>query len=155
IAGTSQSSDRSREQPRSAISTAEGLESCGGEAETAGLRVQTRLQLVHQAVDGHPDLVGAVALPDGDGHIVEGVEVDRDAVGRADLVLAAVPASDRLRLVVVAHEVRLAQGEHLAGHWGQRLLLGKGEHRYRIRRYPVVEAQHRTVLAADLVLVVG
>src|SRR2546421_4851638 len=32
-------------------------------------------QLLDEAVDGHPHLVGAVPLPDGHGHVVEGVEV--------------------------------------------------------------------------------
>ena len=39
--------------------------------------------------------------------VVEGVEVDGDGQGRADLVLAAVAATDRLGVVVVGHHVRL------------------------------------------------
>jgi hypothetical protein len=41
-------------------------------------------------VDRDPDLLHRVALAHGDGAVVEAVEVDGDAVRRADLVLAAV-----------------------------------------------------------------
>ena len=64
----------------------------------------------------HALLLHRVAVTDSDGAVVEGVEVDGDAEGRADLVLAPVAPADRLRLVVVAHEVRREELEHLAGH---------------------------------------
>ena len=52
-------------------------------------------------VQRDPLLVHRVALAHGDGVVVEGVEVDGDAVRRADLVLAPVAAADRAGVVEV------------------------------------------------------
>ena len=49
-----------------------------------------------------------VAVADGDGLVVEGVEVDSDAEGCADLVLATVAASDALGIVVLGEAVDYA-----------------------------------------------
>ena len=69
-------------------------------------------QEVLDLIDGDTDLLHAVALADGDavvgrdavGLVADGIEVERDAVRRADLVLAAVALADRAGLVVVDHE---------------------------------------------------
>ena len=66
-------------------------------------------------VEGHPLLRHGVALADGDGLVVEGVEVDGDAVGRPDLVLAAVAAPDRLGVVEVDVPVLTEAVGELAG----------------------------------------
>ncbi len=66
------------------------------------------MQLVHKPVDGDADLGHGVAVADGDGVVVEGVEVDGDAEGCADLVLAAVAASDALGVVVLGEAVDYA-----------------------------------------------
>ncbi len=58
---------------------------------------------------------GRVPVADRDRPVLERIEVDRHAPGRADLVLASVATPDRLCHVVVAHEVRLEQPEHLPG----------------------------------------
>src|SRR3954447_18954024 len=62
-------------------------------------------QLLDQAVDRHAVLRRRVALADRHGLVLQRVEVDRHAVGRADLVLPAIPLADRLRVVVLAHPV--------------------------------------------------
>ena len=62
-------------------------------------------QLVDEGVDGDADLLHGVAVTDGDGLVVEGVEVDGDAEGGADFVLAAVAASDALGVVVLGEAV--------------------------------------------------
>src|SRR3954471_11245520 len=82
-------------------------------------------KLLDEALDGHPYLLRRVPLPDGDGLVLERVEVHSDAVRRADLVLAPVAAADRLRVVVLAHEVGLKQAQDLATRRRQRLLLGQ------------------------------
>src|SRR4051794_31555756 len=66
-------------------------------------------ELAHQVVDRHPHLLGGVAVADRDLLVLDRVEVDGDRDRRADLVLAAVAAPDRLGLVVVDH-VALAEG---------------------------------------------
>src|SRR5918992_3260419 len=57
----------------------------------------------HEVRDGEAFLSHRVAFAHGDGAILERVEIDRDAEGRADLVLTAVPTPDRAGVVVVAH----------------------------------------------------
>src|SRR5205807_2110275 len=56
--------------------------------------------------DRDTDLRHGIAFPDRHGLILERLEVHRDAERRPDLVLAAIAAADRLRLVVSGHEVR-------------------------------------------------
>jgi hypothetical protein len=46
-----------------------------------------------------------VAVPDGNGLILFGLVVNRDAVGGADGILAAVALSDRILLIILAVEV--------------------------------------------------
>src|SRR5438105_14571994 len=75
---------------------------------------QTLLQAIEEAGDRDPLLLHGVALADGDGTVVEGVEVDRDAERGAYLVLAAVAAADvAARLVVLDPEVRAQQALNL------------------------------------------
>src|SRR6185437_10136413 len=50
-------------------------------------------------IDGDAVLGHAVPIPDRYGVVVKSVEIDRDAIRRADLVLASIPAADRLRVV--------------------------------------------------------
>ena len=57
-----------------------------------------------QGGDRHAILVHGVPVADGDGMVVEGVEVHGDTVGGADLVLAAVAAADALGVVVLGVE---------------------------------------------------
>src|SRR2546421_12009446 len=66
-------------------------------------------QRLHEIRDGDAYLLHLVTGADGDGFVLQRLEVDGDAEGRADLVLAAVAAADALRVVVLRHEVR-AQG---------------------------------------------
>ena len=60
-----------------------------------------------QIADGQADLGHAVAFADGDGLIIEGLEVDGDAEGGADFVLAAVAATDVGDVVVLGDHVAL------------------------------------------------
>ena len=63
----------------------------------------------------HPLLLHRVALADRDGVVLEGVEVDGDAVRRADLVLAAVAAADRAGVVEL--DVPAAAAARRRGPW--------------------------------------
>ena len=68
-------------------------------------------QLAREVGDGHADLGHGVALPDGDGGIVERVEVNGDAQRRADLVLSPVSPPDALGVVVLNLSRDPATGE--------------------------------------------
>src|SRR5207237_289678 len=68
---------------------------------SVGTRSQTFPEMLHQRHHGDPLLDHGVAVADGRRTIVERVEVDRDAEGGPDLVLAAVPTPDRSGVVVV------------------------------------------------------
>src|SRR5215212_8646489 len=57
-------------------------------------------QVAHEVVDRDTVLVHGVPLSDGDRTVLEGVEIDGDAIRRAQLVLAAVATTDGLGLVV-------------------------------------------------------
>ena len=74
-------------------------------------RREPRLDLV----DRDPLLRHGVALADRHRVVLEGVEVDGDAVGRADLVLAAVALADGLRVVEVDVPVAAQLGGQVAG----------------------------------------
>src|SRR6478609_482231 len=69
-----------------------------GRTESAGPGRSAAEQLLREvgadAVETDPLLAHRVALADRDGVVVEGLEVDRHAERRADLVLAAVAATD-------------------------------------------------------------
>src|SRR3954449_10506563 len=65
-------------------------------------RGEARVQLVREGGDGDPLLGQRVAVAEGDRVVLERLVVDGDAVGRADLVLAAVALADRAALVVLA-----------------------------------------------------
>ena len=88
------------------------------------------LQLLNKALYRDADLLHGVAVADGDGAVVKGVEVDGDAEGRADLVLAAVAAADALG-VVILHEAVDDTGladevVHLVGRGRQALVAAQG-----------------------------
>src|SRR5680860_1185325 len=94
-----------------------------------------------QSVDGDALLDHRVAITDRDGVVVERVEIDGDAVRRPDLVLTAVPTSDRLRLVVLAHPAALEQVEDLARGRGERVLLRQRQHGHLVGRQTRVELE--------------
>ena len=66
-------------------------------------------------------------LADGDRLVLERIEVEGDAVRGADLVLAAVAATDGLGLVVVAHPQGLEGGQQLPGRLLELGLLRQGQ----------------------------
>src|SRR5205085_2100133 len=103
-------------------------------------------EVVDEHVDRDAVLGQRVAVAYGHGPVLEGLEVDGDAVRRARLVLAAVAAADGLGLVVVGHEVRLDDLEDLAGRRRQRLLLGERQDGHLDRRQPWMEAQDSALL---------
>ena len=76
--------------------------SAHAELGRAPLGAQPRLELAGQRVDRDALLRERVAVAQGDGAVLERLVVDGDAVGRADLVLAAVALADRAALVVLA-----------------------------------------------------
>ena len=59
----------------------------------------------HEIVDGNAALVHGVPVADGYLLVIQGVEIHGDAVGCADLVLAAVAAADALSIVELCSEV--------------------------------------------------
>src|SRR5919204_3109897 len=79
--------------------------------------------------DRNADLLHGITLADSDRVVFERDEVDRDAERRSDLVLAAIPAADRLRLVVRRHEVGPHRRPNLPRERAQLLVLGEGQHR--------------------------
>src|SRR3954447_26296859 len=81
-------------------------------AKVASVRSEAGLDLVDEAVDGHADLLGGVAVADGDGLVLDRLEVDGDRQRRSDLFLASVAAPDGLGVVLV-HEV---PGPQQSGH---------------------------------------
>src|SRR3982751_4589117 len=60
---------------------------------------EPRREVALHLVERHPLLGHRVALAQGDGLVVEGVEIDGEAERRADLVLTTVTAADRTRVV--------------------------------------------------------
>ena len=62
-------------------------------------------EVVHEAVDGQAYLSHRVALTHRYATVFEGVEVDGDAVGRADFVLTTISLADGCGRVEVASEV--------------------------------------------------
>src|SRR3989442_6689862 len=92
--------------------------------------------------DGNADLRHRVPLADRHLTIVERREVHGHAERRADLVLAPVAATDRLRLVIRRHPVRPDEVPDLAGKRRQALVLGEGQDRDLVRRDLRPEAQH-------------
>ena len=87
------------------------------------------LAAINDALHGGDDgvLVGAhllagVAISQGDGRVVDGLEIDGDAQRRAELVVAAVPLADRRgRVVDAARDAELAE---LRGKLGDERLEG-------------------------------
>src|SRR5690606_24711373 len=79
-----------------------------GRASAADPLAQIRRQLA----DGHPLLRARVALANRDGIARQRVAVDRDAVRRAGLVLAAVAAADRTLLIVEDRVLGLQPAKH-------------------------------------------
>src|SRR5262245_60308318 len=72
-------------------------------------------QIGLERIDSHPVLVHGVAFPDGHRLVVQRLEVHRDAVRGADLVLAAVAAADRARVVEVDVPALAQLGGQVAG----------------------------------------
>ena len=94
------------------------------------------------------------------GLVADGVEVERDAVRRTDLVLAAVALADRAGLVVVDHEFLGKLVVELHRGTGEHVLLGKRQDRGLEGGECGVEVQHDAhvvvallVLADDLLIV--
>ena len=73
------------------------------------------LEDFEEIADGDALLGHGVAVADGYGVVVEGVEVDGDAVGGADLVLAAIAAADALGVVELGAEAAADQVIDAAG----------------------------------------
>mmetsp|Transcript_104568 Transcript_104568/g.300627 ORF Transcript_104568/g.300627 Transcript_104568/m.300627 type:complete len:362 (+) Transcript_104568:208-1293(+) len=98
-----------------------------------------------------------VAVPNRDGSVLDGVEVNATAEWRADLVHASVSATDRARLVVEDVEAAAAaQVRELFCLLDVRfLVLQQRHHAQSDGRHARREAQDRPRLATDLVLVVG
>src|SRR5262245_26729749 len=85
-----------------------------------------RLQPWPKLLDPDPFLLGRIALPNRDRAVVQGVEVDRDAVRRADLVLAAVaPADVAAGLVVLHPELTAQRGDDVLRGADELFLLGQ------------------------------
>src|SRR5436309_13928374 len=72
---------------------------CGRRGRRTSSR-EALLQVVDELVDGDAVLGQGVAVAHGHGPVLEGLEVDGDAVRRPRLVLAPVATADGLRLVV-------------------------------------------------------
>jgi hypothetical protein len=88
--------------------------------------------------------------------VAHSLHVHRDAVRRADLVLAAIEATDGGRVIVVRRPVpgeRVADG--LRRPHDLLALLEQREHRHRDGRQLRVQAQHDALLPTDLFLPVG
>ena len=103
----------------------------------------------------YPHLHEAVAVAQRHGLVFERLVVDRHRPRGADLVLAAVAAADRAALVVLGLDMIAELAEDLGGKLGLAVLANQREHRDLHRREDRVQAQHRALLALDLVLVVG
>src|SRR6478672_2279919 len=58
-------------------------------------------EVLHHLVLRHPLLGHRVALADGDGLIIERVEVDSDAIWRTDFILSTITTADGLGVVEV------------------------------------------------------
>ena len=117
-------------------------------------------EVVLHLVQGHPLLGHRVALADGDRLVVQGVEVDGDAVRRADLVLATVAAADRLGVVEVGVPAARGARPRDPAPSAKRLVAGQRQHRDLDRRQPRVEPQHGALVhpalgVGGLVLDVG
>src|SRR3954453_7158609 len=78
---------------------------------------KTVVQVRDELVDLDPLLFHRVTIAHGHRIVFHRLEVDGDAVRRTDLVLAAIAATDRLGLVVFAHEVRLHSLEDVTRGW--------------------------------------
>ena len=72
-------------------------------------------QVADQGVDADALLRHAVAVANRHGLVFQGVEVDGDAERRADLVLAAVAAADRLGVVELGRPPLAEHGGEVAG----------------------------------------
>src|SRR6188472_568789 len=102
-------------------------------------------------VEGNPLLLHGVPLADGDGVVVEGVEVDRHAVGRADLVLAPVAAADGARVVEVDVPAEATQcGGEVLGLRAQVGIAAQRQDRDLDRREARVELEHDALVDATL-----
>src|SRR5581483_9714859 len=149
---------RGRRRPRSARSGVRAP--CAARYATAAsasaLGAETLPQGGHELRDGDARLRHGVAVADRHLPVVERLEVDGDAKRRADLVLAAVAAADRLGLVVRQHEVRPQRCRDLAGQRRELLVLGQREDGDLVGGEVAVEAQdHAHALLVRLLVVRG
>src|SRR5581483_4555799 len=120
----------------------------------ASSRVNPPQQLGEQIALVHALLRRLVAVAERHGAVLDRLVVDRDAERRSDLVLTAVAATDRARLVVLHREVRAELRVDLLRLLGVAALPEKREHGGLHRREARVEAEHGARLALDFVLVV-
>src|SRR5690606_13545827 len=113
-----------------------GRSGCGSAAE------QLVREVAADSVQADPLLRHGVALTHGDGVVLEGVEVDGDAEGRTDLVLAAVATPDGASVVELdvpvlaelsSQGLRLGREVSVAAEW---------EHRHLDRGQARVELEH-------------
>src|SRR5665811_318317 len=77
-------------------------------------RLDAPLDLLGEPGDRQPLLGERVAVAQGHGAVLEALVVDREAKGRADLILAAVALADRAALVVLALQTAAQSGVYLA-----------------------------------------
>ena len=85
--------------------------------------------------------------------VLQGIEIEGHAVGRAHLVLPAVPFADATRVVVFHRKQTLdalVQPERLPGQ-----LLGQGQHRHLHRSQAGVQRQHHALFAAHHLFPIG
>src|SRR5579884_2009219 len=123
----------------------------GAAARDVELLAQRRLQPAH----GNAHLLHGVALANGHRLVLQGVEVDGDGERRADLVLAAVAAADRLGLVVRGGEAAAQVVLDAVSHLAQLGLLAERQDGDLEGRDVGMHAQHHALLAAHLLAVVG
>mmetsp|Transcript_35184 Transcript_35184/g.104341 ORF Transcript_35184/g.104341 Transcript_35184/m.104341 type:complete len:262 (-) Transcript_35184:1114-1899(-) len=115
-------------------------------------RVDRLLHKLEQLGQRQPALLGRVAVAQRHRVVFERLEVDGDAEGRADLVVATVAPADgagRVELDVVAPLQPLVDVACLCKQLG--LVLDEGQDRGLDGREPRVELEKRPLLAADLV----
>ena len=91
------------------------------------LEIGLFLDIVDKLCDGQTDLLHGIAIPYGDGLILQGVKVNGDAKRSADLVLTAIALTDGAGLVIVHHK---ALCQHLLNFTGlvAQLVLLEGQH---------------------------
>ncbi len=95
-----------------------------------------------------------VAVAQGHRAVLDALVVDRQAEGRADLIVSAVALADRAALVVLGLRQHAHGFVDLARELRLAVLADQRQHRRLDRRQAGVQAQHRPLLALDLLLVI-